>query len=156
MQPASHVLRKPKDLILGLIFLGIAAGVLIYARQYDMGTTRQMGPGYLPTALGLLLGGFGALLVGTSFFGELEPAEPPGIRASLFVLTGVALFGLLIRPAGLIVSILVLVVVAGLAYRSRKPLPLLIYAACLAAACVIVFPWMLGQQIPVLGSWFAR
>lgn len=156
MPPAQHALRKPKDLLLGLFFLGIAAGLVIYARQYDMGTARQMGPGYLPLVLGVLLACFGALLVGSSFSGEHEPAEPLGLRPSIFVLGGVALFGILIRPAGLIVSILVLVLVAGFAYRSRRPVPLLIYAVCLAAGCVIVFPWMLGQQIPVLGSWFVR
>ena len=67
-----------------------------------------------------------------------------------------ALFGILIRPAGLLISTLVLVVVAGAAYRSRKPWPLLFYAIAMAVGCVVVFPWLLGQQIPILGSWFDR
>ena len=156
MSPPTHVLRKPKDLFLGLIFLGIAAGVLVYSRQYEMGTARQMGPGYLPFVLGLVLAGFGAVLAGASFFGEHEPAEPLGMRASVLVLAAVTAFGLLIRPAGLVVSIPVLVVIAGFAYPARKTAPLVLYAACLAAGCIIVFPWMLGQQIPILGYWFVR
>jgi hypothetical protein len=150
------LLRKPKDFFLGLIFLGIAIGVVAYSREYDLGTARQMGPGYLPLVLGLLLGCFGALLTVGSFFGEHEPAEALGMRPSILILGAAALFGLLIRPTGLIVSILVLVVVSGLAYRSRKAVPLALYAIGLAAGCVIVFPWMLGQQIPVLGSWLFR
>jgi hypothetical protein len=156
MPPADALLRKPKDFFLGVIFLCIAIGVVAYSREYDLGTTRQIGPGYLPLVLGLLLGCFGAFLTAASFFGEHEPAEPLSIRPSILILGAAALFGLLIRPTGLIVSILVLVVVSGLAYRSRKAVPLALYAAGLAAGCAIVFPWMLGQQIPVLGSWLVR
>lgn len=156
MPAASPALRKPKDFFLGLIFAGIAAGVVVYARQYELGTARQMGPGYLPLVLGLLLGGFGGFLLVSSFFGDREPGEALDLRPSVLILASAALFGLLIRPAGLIVSILVLVIVSGFAYRSRKPVPLLLYAVALAAGCVVVFPWMLGQQIPVLGSWFVR
>jgi hypothetical protein len=148
--------RKPKDFFLGLIFSGIAAGVVTYSRQYELGTARQMGAGYLPLVLGLLLVGFGAFLLVSSFFGEREPGEPLDIRPGILILASAALFGLLIRPAGLIVSILLLVIVSGLAYRSRKIAPLVLYALGLAAGCVIVFPWMLGQQIPVLGTWFVR
>ena len=155
--PAASVLpRKPKDFFLGLIFAGIAAGVVVYSRQYELGTARQMGPGYLPLVLGLLLGGFGVFLLVFSFFGEREPGEAVDMRPSILVLASIALFGLLIRPAGMIVSILVLVIVAGFAHRSRKLVPLLLYAVALAAGCVVVFPWLLGQQIPVLGSWFVR
>lgn len=150
------VLRKPKDLFLGLIFLGVAIAVLVYSREYEFGTARQMGPGYLPFVLGLVLGCFGLFLMGGSFFGEFEPSEAVDVRPSILVLGAAALFGLLIRPAGLIVSTLVLVVLSGLAYRSRKKVPLVLYAVALAAGCVFVFPWMLGQQIPVLGSWFSR
>jgi hypothetical protein len=156
MPAASLMLRKPKDFFLGLIFAGIAAGVVVYSRQYELGTARQMGPGYLPLVLGLLLGGFGAFLLLSSFFGEREPGEALDMRPSILILGSTALFGLLIRPAGLIVSILVLVMVAGFAYRSRKPAPLMLYAVALAAGCVVVFPWLLGQQIPVLGYWLVR
>lgn len=149
-------LRRPKDFFLGLIFLVIAIGLVIYARQYEFGTARQMGPGLFPVLLGFLLGGFGCLQVILGFVGEPEPGEPMELRAITLVLTASALFGILIRPAGLLISTLVLVVVAGAAYRSRKPWPLLFYAIAMAVGCVVVFPWLLGQQIPILGSWFDR
>ncbi len=156
MLRAFHSMKKPQDFFLGLIFLGVAIVVGVYSREYDLGTTRQMGPGYLPLVLALLLGCFGIFLMVSGFFGAHEPAEPLGVRQSIFVLGAAALFGLLIRPAGLIVAILVLVIVAGFAYSPRKIGPLLAFAVALAAGCVIVFPWLLGQQIPVLGSWFVR
>ncbi|GGE51662.1 membrane protein [Agaricicola taiwanensis] len=149
-------MKKPQDFFLGLIFLGVAIVIAVYSRQYDLGTTRQMGPGYLPLVIALLLGGFGILLAARSFFGDWEPAERLGISQAVLVLGGAALFGLLVRPAGLIVAALVLIIVAGFAYRPRKRLPLLVFAVLLTAGCVIVFPWLLGQQIPVLGSWFVR
>jgi putative tricarboxylic transport membrane protein len=156
MPHASITLRKPKDLVFGFILVCIAVGMVTYSGQYALGTARQMGPGYLPLVLGLVLGVLGTVLAVGSFFGEREPFEAIGIRPSFLILSAAALFGLLIRPAGLIVGIVALVVVAGFAYPSRKPIPLLICAAGLAAGCVIVFPWLLGQQIPVLGTWFVR
>jgi len=154
--PGAIHLRKPRDFFLGLIFLVIAVGLVIYARQYEFGSARQIGPGFFPMLLGFLLGGFGCLHIALGFFGEAEPGEPIELRPIALVLAGVALFGILVRPAGLFISTLTLVIVAGAAYRSRRPLPLLIYAVAMAAGCVVVFPWLLGQQIPVLGSWFDR
>ena len=148
--------RRPKDFFLGLIFLTIAFVLVVYTRQYELGTARQMGPGYLPLVLGLLLGGFGVFSVVLSFFGEPEPAEPLELRACALILIATALFGILIRPLGLLGSTLILVVIAGAAQRSRRPVPLFLYALGLAIGCVVVFPWLLGQQIPVLGSWFDR
>lgn len=156
MSGAILALRKPKDFFLGLIFMTVAVVLVVYTRQYDAGTARQMGPGYLPLVLGLLLGGFGVFSVVSSFFGEPETAEPLELRACALILLATALFGILIRPAGLLVSTFILVIVAGAAYRSRRPIPLFLYAIALAVGCVVVFPWLLGQQIPVLGSWFDR
>jgi hypothetical protein len=156
MPPAPALLRKPKDFFLGLIFLGIAIWLVVHSYEYDFGTARQMGPGYLPWVLGVALGAFGVVLMGGSFLGAHEPAESLGLNPMLLVLGGVALFALLIRPAGLIVSILALVGVSGFAYRQRKVLPLILYGIALAVGCVLVFPVMLGQQIPILGTWFLR
>jgi len=149
-------LKRPKDFLLGVIFLVIAVGLVIYARQYEFGSARQIGPGFFPEVLGFLLGGFGCLQVALGFFGEPEPGETIELRAITLVLSACALFGILIRPAGLFVSTLVLIVVAGVAHRSRRPVPLLLFAVAMAVGCVVVFPWLLGQQIPVLGSWFDR
>lgn len=151
-----HSMKKPQDFFLGLIFLGVAIVVGVYSREYDLGTTRQMGPGYLPLVMALILGCFGVFLMVSGFFGEHEPGEPLGMRQSFLVLGAAALFGLLIRPAGLIIATLTLVIVAGFAYRPRKIIPLIAFAVALTAGCVVVFPWLLGQQIPVLGSWFVR
>lgn len=154
MPTAASVLRKPKDLALGLVFLGIAIGVGLYSREYEFGTSRQMGPGFMPLLLALLLGFFSVVLIVGSFFGEHEPAEPLGIRPAILVLSAATVFGFLVRPAGLALSIVALVIIAGFAHRPRKVVPLVLYAICLAAACVLLFPWMLGQQIPIIGSWF--
>jgi hypothetical protein len=156
MPPAPALLRKPKDFLLGLIFLGIAIWLVVHSYEYDFGTARQMGPGYLPWVLGVALSAFGVVLIGGSFFGAHEHAEPFGLHPMLLLLGGVALFALLIRPAGLIVSILATIGVSGFAYRKRRMLPLAIYGIALAVGCVLVFPLMLGQQIPILGSWFLR
>jgi putative tricarboxylic transport membrane protein len=156
MPPAPLLLKKPKDFFLGILFIAVALGVVGYALQYDLGSTWQMGPGYFPFVLGLILCAFGILLVAGSLTGRREPAEPMGVRVGAIILGAAALFGLLIRPAGLIVSALVLVILSALAYRPRRPVPLVIYAAALTAGCVIVFPLLLGQQIPVLGNWFSK
>ena len=45
-----------KDFWSGVMLIAIGAGAVYVARDYALGTTLRMGPGYFPTALGALIG----------------------------------------------------------------------------------------------------
>lgn len=45
-------LRNNKDFLSGLMFIVTGLGAVFIARDYPVGSTLQMGPGYFPIALG--------------------------------------------------------------------------------------------------------
>lgn len=156
MLRTSVAVRKPKDLILGIILLTTSAFVIAVASGYDLGTTRQMGPGYLPIVLGICLGVIAAILIGRSFFGETHRSAPFVIRPTAFVLGAALTFALLIRPLGLLLTVFLLIIPATLADGGRRLKSILILAAVLSVATTLIFPLALGQQIPVFGYVFSH
>ena len=147
----SIAVNKPKDLILGIIFLLTSIFVISVATGYDIGTTRQMGPGYLPVVMGICLGAIAIILIGRSFLGAREPYEPFSIRPTMYVLGAALLFAILIRPLGLLITIFLLVASAALADGRRELIPIVTLAAIISVGATLLFPLALGQQIPVMG-----
>lgn len=156
MLRASVDIRKPKDLILGVIFFTISVLVITVASGYELGTTRQMGPAYLPIVLGVCLGLIAVILIGRSFFGEADRSSPFVIRPTIFVLGAALVFALLIRPLGLLITIFLLVIPATFADGSRRLKSILILAVVLSIGTTLLFPVALGQQIPIFGSVFSH
>jgi len=48
-------IRNQKDFYSGLLFVAIGAFFGIFARKYDIGTAKEIGPGYFPLILGIIL-----------------------------------------------------------------------------------------------------
>jgi putative tricarboxylic transport membrane protein len=149
-------IRNPKDFWAGVIYIGIGLVALYVAQDYDMGTAVNMGPGYFPKVLGALLALIGLIALAR---GLLRPGEAIGRlawREALIVLGATALFGLLVRGAGLAISLLVLVLISAYASRQFRLRSSLLLAVGLAVFSVLVFLKGLGIPLPLLGSWFVR
>ena len=147
-------IRKPRDFWFGVLFLGFSVLLLDVSGQYDIGTSRQMGPGYFPVVLCVCLGGLSLLLVSRSFFGEPEPIEAFALKPLLLVLASSLSFGLLVRPAGMLPAAVVVVLIATLAADDMNWIQAALLALGLAAGCVLLFVYGLGQTPPVFGHWF--
>lgn len=147
--------RKPHSALAGTFFLAAGIFVLWDMRGHELGTLRNMGPGYFPSALGGLLILISLAILAESFTGKIEAMEKFDLVSLVAVLTGTTLFGLLLRPAGLIPALIVLTLCAGAAPRSglgwRRAL---ILGVVLAGASALIFVLLLRQPLPLLGSWF--
>lgn len=148
------VIRNPRDFWAGLIYIGIGLSAFYIALDYEMGTAVRMGPGYFPRVLAIVLAliGFASLL--RSF---LRPGEAVGRlawRAALLVLGATAIFGLLVRGAGLALGLLVLVLISAYASRQFRLPSTVLLAAGLAVFSFLVFLKGLGIPLPLVGSWF--
>lgn len=150
----SVFVRKPKDLLAGLFFATIGAFILYVSRNYSFGTAQRMGPGYFPSVLSGLLIMLSVPLLIRSFLGKAETIDKLALRPTVLILLGSLLFGLLIRPAGLALSIVAMVIVGAAGSSEFKLMPSLAVAVILALGSVLVFVYLLGQPIPVLGYWF--
>ena len=51
--------NAPKDIFAGLIFIAFGVGTFVLAHDYEIGTAVEMGPGYFPAAIGLVLAAIG-------------------------------------------------------------------------------------------------
>ncbi|PUB24379.1 tripartite tricarboxylate transporter TctB family protein [Promicromonospora sp. AC04] len=67
--------RSTGDLVAGLIFVGLGAAFAIGALGYDLGSLLEMGPGYVPLVLGLVLAALGVAIVVKAY---VAPDPAPG------------------------------------------------------------------------------
>src|SRR5258705_12437404 len=98
-------IRAPKDFWSGVMFCGFAATALSAARGYSLGSAGRMGPGYFPLLLASLLGALGAVLIGRSILIGGEPVARFHVLPLAVIATAISLFGVLIGPLGLVVSL---------------------------------------------------
>lgn len=148
-----NIIRNPKDVMSGLLFIALAALFAWQALDLPMGTAVRMGPGYFPLVLAGLMGVLGLIVLinGLRFPGEM----PSGIAwRALGVLTfSVVFFGFAVRPLGFLPALAIAVFVSATASRKFN-----IVTALASAAVMTVFAWAvfikgLGLPLPLLGPW---
>lgn len=150
----SRFIRHPKDFWSGIMFLFIGMAAVVIGRDYPMGTAGRMGPAYFPVVLGALLALIGVAAVLRSLWIHGEAVEKFAFRDMFFILLSVVLFGLLVRGAGMVVAVLVLVMASAYASDRFRWKASLILSVGAALFCVLVFVKALGLPLPVFGPWF--
>jgi putative tricarboxylic transport membrane protein len=147
-------IKNAKDFWSGVLFIAFGAFFAGFALQYDMGTAARMGPAYFPMVLGLLLVVIGAFV---SFKGiRAEPEEGHGavdkfhFKPLLLVLGGVVAFGVLLRPAGLVIALAAMIIIASFGSGEFKWKEILPLTVALALLVIATFIWGLSLTIPVL------
>lgn len=145
--------RNPKDFWTGLLYILFGASAIFIARDYNMGTAFKMGPAYFPTILGAVLAIIGAISVTRSFIAPGTPISAFAFKGLALVIVSVVVFGFLVRDAGLVVALPLLVIISAYAsVRFRWPTTL-IMAAGLTVFCALVFIKGLGIPLPIIGPW---
>ncbi|PZO67356.1 MAG: tripartite tricarboxylate transporter TctB family protein [Paracoccus denitrificans] len=126
--------------VVGLSFSGYAFA------NYDLGTISRMGPGMFPMFMGLILAAFGLMQMIPAFFRQ---GRMPEIRiwSPLFVLASVGAFAAMIRPFGLIPSIIVLVTIASCAELKLHPRSLFALILTLCVMSWLIFDVGLGVPL---------
>jgi hypothetical protein len=150
------VARNAKDFWTGVIYLFVGSGALILSRDYGMGTAVKMGPAYFPTLLSLLLMVIGIISVIRSFLKSGTPIGAVAWKGLLLIVASTLLFGMIVRGAGLILALPLLVIVSALASTRFSWKTSLLEAAGITVFCILVFLKGLGLPLPILGSWFGN
>jgi len=148
--------RNVKDFWAGIIYIGVGAAAIMLGREYDMGTAMKMGPAYFPVILSILLIGIGAVSVVRSFVKHGDPIGTFSIKGLFLIIASIALFGFMIRSAGLIIALPVFVILSSFASARFRWHYSLMLAAGLTVFCYFVFLKGLGVPLPILGSWFGE
>lgn len=142
-------IRAPKDFWSGLMFLAFAAVDLVTATGYSMGRGGRMGPGYFPTLLGAVLALLGAILVARSFVSRGEAVQRIELRPLLVLTLCVILFGAMIQPLGLVISLAIVTFLAAFAGRNVRLTEAVLLSAGLTVLAVLIFVVALRLPLPI-------
>jgi putative tricarboxylic transport membrane protein len=135
------------DVCTGALLAVVAMVALSYIRTLDVGTVLEMGPGYFPFGLAVMLLGMGLILIVKGVVIGGEPVERFHLRPLIFILASFAAFGFLLERAGMVIAVLAQVGIAALASRETTPVQTAVTAMACAAASSVLFVWIL--RIPV-------
>jgi hypothetical protein len=149
-----YLFRAKRDYYAGALMVLIGLVAANDGRNYAMGTLRQMGPGYFPVALGILLIFLGILIAGTASTGggESEEAALPHSewRGWICIIAGPVLFIILGSFTGMALAIFACVFVAALGDRQTTLRGATILAACVTVFGVLLFSYLLKIPMPII------
>lgn len=145
-------IRISQDLLAAIIFILVGVSALVFGADLDVGTSAEMGPGYLPRALGVIVLGFGVLIAARSFWIHSPAVGQIKIRPILLILAACAVFALLVDTAGFIVASAASIFIALFAMGRPTLLYALGMVILLPAALALVFIVGLGLSIDLW--WF--
>jgi hypothetical protein len=148
-----------RDYYAGALMVLVGGGAAIVGSQYQVGSLTHMGPGYFPTALGIILAMIGIIIAGTAAYTRAAApvtAEAPPVKPDWrgwFCITGAtALFIALSLYAGLVVATFTCVFVAAMGDRENSWKESALLAAGITVFGVALFSYVLKVQIPLFGS----
>ena len=156
--------NERRDYYAGGLIVVIGIGTVVMGSRYKIGTLTQIGPGFMPTMLGVLLAIIGAVIAvlnsRTHAHGEKTAGdEPLGIagRSEIpewwgwgCIISGILLLVLLAQYAGLLPAIFFCVLVSARGDRMATWKSSLMLAAGVTAFGLFLFSWILGIQIPIV------
>jgi putative tricarboxylic transport membrane protein len=141
-----------QDFVGGLLIIAVAVFAYWQGADLPLGTLGGIGPGMLPRGLAVLLGLLGAWLVLDSFAEQGAALDRWSIRGPLLVLGAVAVFGLTVRPLGLVVAGPLAIVISAFASDEVRWGETILFGALMTAFCIGLFKFALGLPIP-LAPW---
>jgi Tripartite tricarboxylate transporter TctB family len=147
-------IKSSQDFWTGCAFVVFGTATAVLSQAHPLGSAARMGPGYFPTALGLLLAAIGFGIVLKSLIG-VDGGNVGRVHLWLLlrVLLAVAAFALLLNPLGLVATAVIVVMLAAWAGHEFRFGEALLGALVLAALSYLLFIKGLNQTMPVW-PWF--
>src|SRR5512147_319091 len=142
-------IHHPKDFLTGIMFILFGAAAMVFSTDYPIGTAAKMGPGYFPFALGGVLGLLGVVVLARSMLWATGTHDWPVLHfwPVTLVLSSVILFGVLLRPLGLIGATLVLVLICSRASSEFRWKEAVLNAGVLVLIVFVVFVYFLEFSV---------
>lgn len=139
--------RDYRDITGGMLLIAAGLSFTLYTLwRYELGTLRQMGPGMMPTALGLVVAGLGAVMI-IPALRRTGVRQEIRIRSPLYVLLSVSSFAILIQWAGLLPAVVASTVISSFADDDFRPARTAYLSVVLCVIAWIVFKVGLGLSI---------
>lgn len=144
---------NPKDLVSGLVFVAVGLAYAVSAGALDLGSARNMGPGYFPLVLSGLLILIGLIVAGRSFTRAYDPVGRIPIRAVVLVSATPLLLALTLRGLGFVPAVALSALLAALANHEMRWTVRLAVSAGVTVLAVLIFLFGLGFTAQPFGPW---
>ncbi len=140
---------KKKDFFAGLIFIFFGIMAFWINQDYPRGTIIRMGPGYFPTILSTILIILGLFTFLRSFWLKEDLISSFAFRPLLLNIIAILGFAFLIRPLGIVLATLVMIIFSRLAGWDFSWREVLILYLFLVIFSYILFIYFLGLSLKV-------
>jgi putative tricarboxylic transport membrane protein len=151
-QPSGPI-KAPQDFVGGIALMALAVAVWLSLQNLSGMRGFQFGSGTAPRIFAVLVGLGGALMVLLSFTKRGPKLEHIPWRGPLLIVGSVVFFGLTIRTLGLAITGVITVMLASFAMKDARLGETAIFAVAITAFCAFLFPFALGQPIPLWPSY---
>ena len=141
--------KCPQDFVGGLVLCAVAIFALWASSDLQGMHGFSFGAGTAPRMFATLLLGLGAAVTVIGVVSEGPGVAHYSWRGPLFVMAGIVLFALAIRPLGLIVSGLLTFLISALGSNESRWVEAVIVGVCLTIGCAFLFPYVLGLPMPL-------
>jgi hypothetical protein len=140
--------RNWRDVGAGVTLFAVGVFAAVHAQRYEFGSLHNMGPGFFPLTLGVLLVILGACIAVPACF---EPGESVRIawKPLTWVIASILVFGFMLKPLGLILATVLSVVLSTLADREVRWKGRLSIAFGVALLTYLVFKLGLNMVLPL-------
>ena len=138
-----------QDILFGIFLIAAAAFTTVTTWNLRVGTAANMGPGYMPRAISILVCVFGLYFVVHGALTQGPAIAPPQPRAIGGIVAAVAAFALLTMTAGLMIASLVTIVIAGFASRETRFVESVLFGGAMAVGSVLLFVKALSLPVPI-------
>lgn len=142
-------IKNPKDFWAGLMFILFGLFFVIGSRDYQLGSAARMGPAYFPTLLGGLMAVVGGAVFFRSFVLKGGGVAAFPVRLIFFITLSLLIFGYLLKPIGLVLALLCLVVISAFAGHEFRLKEAFLLTFVLIVLSVLVFVKGLGLPFPL-------
>ncbi len=143
---------RQSNVLSGLIFILLALAFGFVATGYRFGTPANMGAGFLPVSLSVLLAVLGIFIIVQAVGRASEPVEWGSFWPVLVVVGAILIFALVLRPLGFACASFVTVLVSSFAGPRIGWVRRLVPAVILSAVASVVFVSLLGLPLPLWPS----
>jgi hypothetical protein len=157
LPPAStkpHLLNN-RDFLAGLLFLVFGVLTIFFARDYPIGITARMGPGYFPMLLGGLLCLFGIVIMLRGIRAGTPVNGAWGWRPLVLITLSIVVFGFSMETLGLglVPALILLYFIAAFAGHEFRSKEVLLLALVMSAFAAAVFVYGLKLPYPLFGGY---
>ena len=143
-------IRSPRDLLAGLLFCAIAAAAIWLSRDLEHGSARNMGAGFFPRWIAILLLALGAFIALRGFVLDGPRLERIAWPLALPILASVVLYGVAVTQLGLLLTVTLSVVAAAVAGRCYRRGEIVLLAVGMSLFCALLFVWGLSLPMDLL------